>query len=211
MDKQTEAVFEKLVRVLCGEIEVADATDIIAPDVHGHFDDRDIHGFGAWAMFVSYLRTHNKFSRFGAEILKLVENDDGTISAVGHWYGEYQGKRYTSHQLSPRYRLENGMIVEIWTTRTNYILPLGKIMKYRFGAFLVLVRIWLGHRLSSWRSTASETVSPGVPLVEEVKHYASMRHFPAGVLKALDQHLDNPQRQFRLFSHQFLKIFALNL
>ncbi|MEL6151048.1 MAG: hypothetical protein AAFR56_15595, partial [Chloroflexota bacterium] len=57
-------------------------------------------------------------------------NADDTITAIGYWVGAINGVEQRSDELKVHYRIEEGVIQEIWTERINYVLPLGEVMRH---------------------------------------------------------------------------------
>jgi hypothetical protein len=68
----------------------------------------------------------------------MKQNADGTYTLVGEWTGEYQGKPVVSDPISATYRIRDGKIIEIRTTRTNYSFFFS-IMRYHVGLWIVVL------------------------------------------------------------------------
>ena len=78
-----------------------------------------------------------------------VENDD-TVTVRGCSSAMRGPHRVFSKSCSARYRLENGRIVEIWSTRYNYAFMCGAHVEHHAGFAAELLRAWW------WKSRAPQ-------------------------------------------------------
>ena len=148
MDEAGKAAVSRLIEILAGRTPISQAPEIMAQDVVSHMDGHTFRGIDTWANWLSYIRTR---SRVGAPDLgtdRLVTNEDGTITAYGRWKASKDGEPALSPEVWARYRVVGGKIVEIWTTRANYVFLLGPIIGTRAGLLLVMLRVFFWSRIS---------------------------------------------------------------
>lgn len=149
MDESATFVVERLLTILAGRTGVSKGAEIIDQNVISHMDDYTFRGIGAWGNWITFIRSRSRVSELDLIRDRFVVNPDHTISAYGKWVATRHGKRVVSDEVSATYRVKEGLIVEIWTTRTNYTLIFGPMMRYRIGCLLVLLRLWLWSRLTT--------------------------------------------------------------
>ncbi|SRR5713226_9110526 len=139
MEEQNKAVVERLLTIFAGKADISSGVEIIAQDVISHMDNYTFQGINVWARWVSFIRSRGRVSELDLTLDRLVVNPDQTITPYGRWKALYKGKPVVSAEVSATYRLKDRMIVEIWTTRKNYILTFGPIMRSRVGCLLILL------------------------------------------------------------------------
>jgi hypothetical protein len=146
-----EALVTRLLGVISGDAPMSDAEQLLAPDVISHMDQFTVRGTDVWADWLAFLRSRAG-GRVKADADRFVTNADGTISAFGCLWVERVGKpRDQQHRAT--YRVENGRIVEVWTTRENYASIFGTKVRHPLRWLLVLVEMAIWRRLPSRRRT----------------------------------------------------------
>jgi hypothetical protein len=141
-----EATIMRLMGILAGRTPITEGVDIIAQDVVSHMDGFTFRGINTWANWLRYIRTRSRVADLDLVVDRLVRNDDGTITAYGNWKAQDQGETIRSKEVWARYRVVDGKVVEIWTTRTNYIFMLGPIMRTRAGLIAVMLHVFFWGR-----------------------------------------------------------------
>lgn len=146
-----EALVVRLLAVISGEAPIEEAERLLAPDVISHMDQWSVRGTDVWYDWLAFIRMKAK-GDVTVDLDRLVTHDDGTITAYG--------KLQTAHPpLSRRqehhatYRLENGRIAEVWTTRGNYEMIFGPKVRHPVRWLFVLLEMAVWRRLP-WRGRA---------------------------------------------------------
>lgn len=150
MSEDNTEVVRRLLDVLAGKTPVSQGALLIDRNVVSHLDGYTAHGIAAWAKWLSFIRSRSRVSQLDLTCDRITVNADQTITPYGRWVANRNGTRVVSDEVSATYRIENGKVVEIWTTRTNYLLIFGPMMRYRLGCLLVLLRSM------AWSRTADE-------------------------------------------------------
>jgi len=148
MDEAGKVTVSRLIEILAGRTPISHAPEIMAQDVVSHMDGYTFRGINTWANWLSYVRTRSRVAGPDLETDRLVTNEDGTITAFGRWKGRKDGEPVLSTEVWARYRVVDGKVVEIWTTRANYVFILGPIMRTRVGLLLVMLRVFFWSRTS---------------------------------------------------------------
>jgi len=122
-----------------------DAVHLLAPDVICHMDQFTARGPDAWVDWVEFIRSR------GVENVKVVverfeTGADGIITAYGGLTAGPEG-RSVSRGGNARYRVKDGRIAEIWTSRSNYEVVFGRTVHRLLSWMLVLLRMALWRRL----------------------------------------------------------------
>jgi hypothetical protein len=117
----------------------------MAADVVAHVDGWRFQGINVWANWIHYIRTRDRVTAPTLLLDALVVDADATVTARGRWCGARGGRQVISDACAARYRLVEGRIVEIWSTRRNYALLCGPHLAYRwgFGVELLRARRWM--------------------------------------------------------------------
>ncbi len=68
--------------------------------------------------------------------------------------GTHEGKRVAAENLSVTYRVEGDKIVELWTSRANYVFFFGEIIRYRVGLWLVYAYMLVWYLISGREALA---------------------------------------------------------
>ena len=148
MDEAGKVTVSQLIEILAGRTPIAQAPAIMATDVVSHMDGYTFRGINTWANWLSYVRTRSRVGAPDLETDRLVANEDGAITAFGRWKGRQDGEPALSREVWARYRVVDGKVVEIWSTRGNYIFILGPLMRTRVGLLLVMLRVFFWSRIS---------------------------------------------------------------
>ena len=146
-----EALVVRLLAVISGDAPMAEAEQLLAPDVISHMDQWTVRGITVWYDWLEFLRS--KVEGHVTVVLdRLVTREDGTITAYGNL--RTANAPFASRQEhQATYRLENGRIVEVWTTRGNYEMIFGPKVRHPVLWLLVLLEMAIWRRLP-WRSRA---------------------------------------------------------
>lgn len=141
-------VVERLVEMIAGTRDTADAPTVLHQDVISHMDGLTFRGISAWQTWLAFIRSHSRVAKLTADCDRIVTSPNHTLTVYGRWRGDARGSPAVSSEVWASYRVQDGLVVEIWTTRTNYTFILGPIMRFRIGLLMVLayVGIW-----SRWR------------------------------------------------------------
>ena len=139
VEETNRATVARLMTILSGELPIHAGSEIIAPDVVAHVDGWRFEGINVWANWIDYLRTRGRVTEPTLIVDDLVVDDD-TVAVRGRWQGQRDGRSATSKPGAATYRLENGRIVEIWSTRSNYAFLCGAHVEYHWGLALELLR-----------------------------------------------------------------------
>ncbi|MGV3724070.1 MAG: hypothetical protein ACO1SX_24525 [Actinomycetota bacterium] len=142
MDDVGNATVSRLIEVLAGSLPITEAREILAQDVVSHMDGFTFRGINTWARWLSYIRTRSRVGAPGLVTDRLVTNEDGTVTAYGKWKGRKDGDTALSPEVWARYRVVGGKVVEIWTTRSNYVFILGPMVGTRLGLLLVMLQVF---------------------------------------------------------------------
>ena len=146
MTEKDKATLNLLVGILEGNKDISVADKILPPVTLTHLDNYNFDtSIEAWQAWVTFLKEKGRASNVSGGCTEMKQNADGTYTLVGEWTGEYQGKPVVSDPISATYRIRDGKIVEIWTTRKNYIFFFS-IIRYRFGLWVVLLYLFLWRR-----------------------------------------------------------------
>ncbi len=142
-----------LADILGARRPTTDGVQIIAPDVEMHMDKYGFSGFDGWKSWLDFIHSRNRVADLTFTPNDIVENDDGTLTLTGVWHGVYQGEQMTSGEGFARYRVEDGMVKEIWTRRANYVFQFGPTMRHAwrwyavFAQFAFWVKIGGGRKM----------------------------------------------------------------
>ena len=135
----------RLMAILSGDAPIHAGSEIIAPDVVAHVDGWRFQGINVWANWIDYIRTRGCVAEPTLLLDEVVVHPDTTVTARGRWQGDRDGRVVTSKPAAATYRLAEGRIVEIWSTRRNYSFLCGGHLEYHGGLVFELLRA------RSWR------------------------------------------------------------
>jgi len=160
--ERNRATVTRLLDILSGVSPIESGVALIAPDVVANVDAWRFQGINVWANWIKYLRTRSRVDRLTLFVDRIVVESDATVTVHGCWSAMRGEHRVFSKLCSARYRLENGRIVEIWSTRRNYAFMCGAHTEHRAGFAFELLRAWW------WKTTAPQidlTLPERVPAV----------------------------------------------
>lgn len=135
------AVVAKLMTILSGATPIEAGAELLSPRVVAHVDGWRFEGIDVWANWIQYLRTRGRLAEPTLVVDRLELNADSTVTAHGRWLGVRDGRPMTSQPCRARYRLAEGKIVEIWSTRRNYSFLCGRHVESRLGLAVELLRV----------------------------------------------------------------------
>ena len=141
----------RLLAVISGDAPMAEAEQLLAPDVISHMDQWTVRGITVWFDWLEFLLSKVEGS-VTVELDRLVTHEDGTITA----YGKLQTARAplaSRQEHHATYRFEQGRIAEVWTTRGNYEMIFGPKVHHPVRWLLVLLEMAIWRRLP-WRRRA---------------------------------------------------------
>lgn len=144
-------MLERLAGLVGGEQPIDGISSLLAGSIPFHMD-----GFtttltaATWKRWVRFMHARGAVHDLGTSLDEIRKHADGTVTAIGRWSGLRNGRREFSEACSARYRIRDGRLQEIWTSRRNYTFPLGSAMRSRLGLLLT----WL--RVSWWSRGRSE-------------------------------------------------------
>ena len=157
------AAVARLMTILSGETPIHAGSELIAPDVVAYVDTWRFQGINVWANWIHYIRTRGRVAEPTLLVDEVITNSDATVTACGRWQGVREGRVMTSKAGCATYRLAQGRIVEIWSTRRNYTFLCGAHVEYQWGlAFELLRSQWRrpsGSRLDLLRPVETQSAS----------------------------------------------------
>jgi len=151
-----EAVVVRLLASIGSDAPAAAVVHLLAPDVICHMDRFTVRGADAWVDWVEFLRS--RVGHLSVEVERLDTGADGIITAFGG-LTTGSGGASAPGEGSARYRVVDGRIVEIWTSRWNYEIIFGPKVHHPLRWLLVLVRMALWRRFSRRNAARSYPTS----------------------------------------------------
>jgi len=140
--ERNRATVTRLLDILSGKSPIESGVELIAPNVVANVDGWRFEGINVWANWIQYLRVRGRVHSLTLYAEQVVVESDGTVTARGRWSAMRGEHRAISKSCSARYRLVNGRIVEIWSTRRNYAFMCGAHVEHRAGFVAELLRAW---------------------------------------------------------------------
>lgn len=122
---------------------MADALELLAPDVISHMDEYTVRGTDVWFDWLEFIRSRAK-SELRVDVDRIVTEPDGRITAIG-WLRTADGRTRQPNQAI--YRVQGGRITEVWTNRGNYEMIFGAKVRHRLTWLLVLLEMAVWRRL----------------------------------------------------------------
>ena len=149
-----ENVVARLLATVGGDVPLTEAVHLLAPDVICHMDRFTARGADAWLDWVEFIRSRG-VPNVKVEVARIETGADGIIIAFG---GFTAGSRETvsSRGGSARYRVVDGRVAEIWTSRWNYEIIFGPKVRHPLRWLLVLLRMALWRRQPGRHSPVSD-------------------------------------------------------
>lgn len=147
-------VVARLLAAVGGDVSLAEAVHLLAPDVVCHMDGFTARGRDVWIDWVLFIRSQG-VENLKVEIERLETGADGIITAFGGFTAGPAGT-HSSRGGSARYRVVDGRIAEIWTSRWNYEGIFGSKVRHPLRWLLVLMRMALWRRLPGRHVPASD-------------------------------------------------------
>ena len=132
----------RLLDILSGRSPIESGVDLIAQDVVANVDGWRFDGINVWANWILYLRTRGRVEALTLFVDQVTVDSDAIVTVCGCWSAMRGERRVFSKSCSARYRLVNGRIVEIWSTRRNYAFICGAHVESRAGFAAELLRAW---------------------------------------------------------------------
>ena len=126
--------------ILSGDTPIEAGADLLSPHVVAHVDGWRFEGINVWANWIRYLRTRCRLAEPTLIVDKIEIDADAIVTAHGRWTVIRDGRQTTSEPCRARYRMAEGRIVEIWSTRRNYAFLCGRHVEYRLGLALEFLR-----------------------------------------------------------------------
>ena len=152
-----EALVARLLASIGSDAPPTEVVHLLAPGVICHMDRFTVRGADAWVDWVEFLRSRG-VGNLKAEVERLETGADGIITAFGGLTTGSGGASAPSRG-SARYRVVDGRIVEIWTSRWNYEIIFGPKVHHPLRWLLVLVRMALWRRFSRRNAARSDPTS----------------------------------------------------
>ena len=122
-----------------------DAVQLLAPDVICHMDQFTARGPDAWVDWVEFIRSRG-VEKVKVVVERLETGADGIITAYGGLTAGPE-ERSLPRGGTARYRVKDGRIAEIWTSRSNYEAVFGRKVHRPLSWMLVLLRMAVWRRL----------------------------------------------------------------
>jgi hypothetical protein len=150
-----EAVVARLLAAVGGDVPLAEAVHLLAPDVVCHMDRVTARGSEAWVDWVRFIRSRG-VPDLKVVVERLETGADGIVTAYGGLTVGAPGK-WSPRGGSARYRVVDGRIVEIWTSRWNYEIIFGPKVRHPLSWMFVLAQMALWRRLPGRHVSGSDT------------------------------------------------------
>jgi hypothetical protein len=159
MEDAGKTTILRLLGIVAGKAPIPHGVEVMAQDVVIHMDAHTFRGINTWANWISYIRTRNRVEGPDLQIESMVTNEDGTITARGRWRAQRQGEEHFSREIWARYRVVNGKVVEVWTTRTNYSFLVGPLMGNSAGHLLIMLHVFFWAKNSGGTDLSTAVVA----------------------------------------------------
>jgi hypothetical protein len=163
------AVVAKLMTILSGDTPIEAGAELLSLEVVAHVDEWRFEGINVWANWIRYIRTRGRLAEPTLVVDRIEMNSDASVTARGRWEGTRDGRRLMSNPCVARYRIAEGRIVEIWSTRRNYVFLCGGHLEYRAGLALELLRARQWRKRAPQLDLTSHTRARQASFVERVQ------------------------------------------
>lgn len=170
----SEELVARLLAVVGGEAPISDAAHLLAPDVICHMDRFTARGLDVWVDWLEFIRSRCP-ERLSVDVERYVTDRDGTITVFGCLRRGAQAAAGPCRGQA-RYRVENGQVAEIWTSRGNYEIIFGARARHSLSWLLVLLELAVWRRLSHLRRGASGRAGTELRHSREVDDHPERRH-----------------------------------
>ena len=171
--ERNRATVTRLLDILSGRSPIESGAELMAPDVVANVDAWRFEGINVWANWIQYLRTRGRLDALTLFVDSITVEDDATVTVRGCWSAMRGSHRVFSKSCSARYRLENGRIVEIWSTRRNYAFMCGAHVEHHAGFAAELLRAWW------WKTRAPQFDLTGGAQAQPVSFHSPVLANPA--------------------------------
>jgi SnoaL-like protein len=146
-----ELLVAQLLAAVGGDASRNAVVHLLAPDVICHMDQFTARGPAAWSDWVAFIRSRG-VENVRVEVERLETGADGIITAYGGLIAGPEG-RPAPRGGNARYRVKNGRIAEIWTSRSNYEVVFGSKVHRPLSWMFVLLWMAIWRRLP-WKRPA---------------------------------------------------------
>ena len=146
-----ECLVARLLAVVGGDVPLEEVVNLLAPDVLCHMDRFTARGPDAWVDWVAFIRSRG-VENVRVVVERLETGADGIVTAYGGLIAGPEG-RSVPHGGNARYRVSEGRIAEIWTSRSNYEVIFGPRVHRPLSWMLVLSWMAVWRRLP-WKRPA---------------------------------------------------------
>ena len=147
-----ESVVAQLLAAVGGDASLDAVVHLLAPDVICHMDRFSARGPDAWVDWVGFIRSRG-VKNVQAVVERLETGADGIITAYGGLTAGPEGIAVPRGGTA-RYRVKDGRVAEIWTSRTNYEVIFGPKVHHPLSWTFVLLRMAIWRRLP-WKRPAT--------------------------------------------------------
>ena len=147
-----ESLVARLLAAVGGDASRDEVVHLLAPDVICHMDQFTARGPDAWVDWVRFIRSRG-VENVRVVVERLETGADGIITAYGGLTAGPVG-RSVPRGGNARYRVKDGRIAEIWTSRSNYEVVFGSKVHRPLSWMLVLLWMALWRRLP-WKRPAT--------------------------------------------------------
>jgi hypothetical protein len=146
-----EALVARLVEVIGGAAPLSEAERLLAPDVISHMDRFTVRGIGVWMDWLEFLLSKSG-GGVTVDVGRMVTNADGSITVFGV-LRPARSPLSSRQEHQATYRVQDGRIAEIWTTRGSYEMIFGPQVRHPVRWLFVLLEMAVWRRLP-WGSRA---------------------------------------------------------
>lgn len=144
MNEQKKQIIERLLPFLVEKKDLSEACELICEDVLSHMDQYTARGLHVWMQWVHFINSRGRVTELDTLLESIVVHSDESVTVYGRWTANRKGKAAISDTISATYKIQDGKIVEIWTTHTNYTFVVGPLIQFQLGLGLVLLyfKVW---------------------------------------------------------------------
>jgi hypothetical protein len=154
-------VLERLAQILSGRLDLSEGESVMHSDAVLHMDRYTFHGRDAWRCWIQFIRSRPGQADLEISCDRMDLLADGRVKAYGSWRATVRGRAVVSPEATATYRFREGKIAEVWTTRANYQIMFGPMIRTHAGLLLVFLQLSLWCKLP-WRGSDR---APAVPAI----------------------------------------------